>query len=117
MVVCTLVEAVADSDVIRFVGARTRTVSPEVRRSPRPRHSASPTAYEALLADRHIDAVVLATLHSLHSPQTVAAAQAGKHVPRETLRLTKADAVAAVAATQKAGSRSGSATTAASIPR
>ena len=37
-------------------------------------------SYEALLADPSIDAVVLATPHSMHTDQIVAAAQAGKHV-------------------------------------
>jgi predicted dehydrogenase len=61
-------------------------------------------AYEALLADKTIDAVVLATPHSLHAAQTVAAAKAGKHVFCEKpFALTKADAAAAVAATEQAG--------------
>ena len=61
-------------------------------------------SYEALLADTTIDAVVLATPHSLHSPQTIAAAQVGKHVFCEKpFALHKADAEAAVAATTKAG--------------
>ena len=37
-------------------------------------------SYEALLADPAIDAVVLATPHSMHTDQIVAAARAGKHV-------------------------------------
>ena len=46
---------------------------------------------------------MLATPHSLHSPQVIAAAQAGKHVFCEKpFALTKADAAAAVAATQAA---------------
>ena len=60
--------------------------------------------FEALLADKPVDAVVLATPHSMHSAQVVAAAQAGKHVFCEKpFALHKADADAAVAATQKAG--------------
>jgi predicted dehydrogenase len=51
-----------------------------------------------------VQAVVLATPHSLHSPQVVAAARAGKHVFCEKpFALTKADAQRAVAATQTAG--------------
>ena len=100
----TLVEAVADSDVIRFVAGTTRTVSPEVKAFAEAQKLTLADSYEALLADRHVDAVVLATPHSRHSPQTVAAAQAGKHVFCEKpFALTKADADAAVAATQKAG--------------
>jgi predicted dehydrogenase len=61
-------------------------------------------SYEKLLADKSVDAVVLATPHSLHSAQVVAAAQAGKHVFCEKpFALHKADAEAAVAATQTAG--------------
>ena len=37
-------------------------------------------SYEALLADPAIDAIVLATPHSMHTDQIVAAARAGKHV-------------------------------------
>ena len=62
------------------------------------------TSYEALLADTSIDAVVLATPHSLHAAQTIAAAKVGKHVFCEKpFALHKADAEAAVAATQQAG--------------
>ena len=51
-----------------------------------------------------MQAVVLATPHSLHAPQVVAAARAGKHVFCEKpFALTKADAEAAVNATTKAG--------------
>jgi predicted dehydrogenase len=59
--------------------------------------------YAQALADPAVQAVVLATPHSLHSPQVIAAAQAGKHVFCEKpFALTKADAAAAVAATQQA---------------
>jgi len=37
-------------------------------------------SYEALLASDEVDAVVLATPHTLHSEQIIAAAKAGKHV-------------------------------------
>ena len=37
-------------------------------------------SFEAVLADPSIDAVVLATPHSMHTEQIVAAAKAGKHV-------------------------------------
>ena len=48
--------------------------------------------------------MVLATPHSLHAAQTVAAAKVGKHVFCEKpFALHKADAEAAVAATQQAG--------------
>jgi predicted dehydrogenase len=101
----TLVEAVqADSDQIRFVAGATRTVSPEVKTFAEAQHLQVVDSYEAVLRDTTIDAVVLATPHSLHSAQVVAAAQAGKHVFCEKpFALHKADAEAAVAATETAG--------------
>jgi len=38
------------------------------------------TEYEAMLADREIDAVILCLPHFLHESATIAAAQAGKHI-------------------------------------
>ena len=100
----TLVEAVADSDVIRFVAGATRTVSPEVTAFAEAQTLTLAKDFTALLADTNVDAVVLATPHSQHTEQVMAAAQAGKHVFCEKpFALTKADADAAVAATQKAG--------------
>ena len=101
----TLVEAVqTDSDQIRFVAGATRTVSPEVQAFSETHRLTLVDRYDALLADKHVDAVVLATPHSLHSAQVVAAAKAGKHVFCEKpFALHKADAEAAVAATQQAG--------------
>ena len=100
----TLVEAVADSEQIRFVAGATRTVSPEVQAFADAQKLTLVDAYEALLADPTVDAVVLATPHSLHAAQTIAAARAGKHVFCEKpFALTKADAEAAVAATEQAG--------------
>jgi predicted dehydrogenase len=100
----TLVEAVADSEQIRVVAGATRTVSPEVQAFAEAQTLRLVDSYEALLTDTAIDAVVLATPHSLHAAQVVAAAQAGKHVFCEKpFALTKADAEAAVAATERAG--------------
>src|SRR5262245_46576012 len=101
----TLVEAVqTDSDQIRFVAGATRTVSPEVKAFAEAQQLSLVDSYDKLLADQSINAVVLATPHSLHSAQVVAAANAGKHVFCEKpFALHKADAEAAVAATQQAG--------------
>jgi predicted dehydrogenase len=101
----TIVESVqTDSDVIRFVAGATRTVSPEVTAFADAQQLTLVDAYETLLTDTRIDAVVLATPHSMHVPQTIAAAQAGKHVFCEKpFALTKADADGAVAAVTKAG--------------
>jgi predicted dehydrogenase len=62
------------------------------------------TSYEEALADPKIEAVVLATPHTLHRRQVEAAARAGKHVYCEKpFALTKADAEAALAACRRAG--------------
>jgi len=101
----TLVDSVqSDSDVLRFVAGATRTVSPEISAFAEAQHLRIAESYEALLADRTVEAVVLATPHSLHAAQVIAAAQAGKHVFCEKpFALTTADAEAAVAATTTAG--------------
>lgn len=62
------------------------------------------TELEEALADPRVQAVVLATPHSLHADQIVRVAGAGKPVFCEKpLSLTRADAERAVAATQRAG--------------
>jgi predicted dehydrogenase len=100
----TLVESAAGSDVIRFTGGATRTLSPEVTAFAAAHGLRLAESYDALLADPQIDAVVLATPHSLHAAQVIAAAAAGKHVYCEKpFTLTRADAEAAVAAARKAG--------------
>jgi predicted dehydrogenase len=101
----TIVESVqSDSDIIRFVAGATRTKSPEVTAFAEAQKLKMADSFEALLGDKSIDAIVLATPHSMHSPQVIAAAQAGKHVFCEKpFALHKADADAAVAATRKAG--------------
>ena len=90
-----------------------RSVSSPARRAPSRRRSRpSPRSrafellpnYEAVLADRDVDAVVLATPHSMHGAQVVAAAAAKKHVFCEKpFTLTKREAEDAVAAVRKAG--------------
>ncbi len=62
------------------------------------------TEMDDVLADPRVQAVVLATPHSLHADQIVAAAQAGKPVFCEKpLTLKKADTVRATAACRAAG--------------
>ena len=64
---------------IQFTSAATRT--PDKARDFAQAHGLRMLAdYEAVLADPAIDAVVLATPHSMHTDQIVAAAKAGKHV-------------------------------------
>ena len=91
------------SDAIRFVRAHTRTRAPAeefcLQHDLRLIDS-----YEEILSDSGIDAVVLATPHSLHQQQIVAAATAGKHIHVEKpVTLDRASADAAVAAARKAG--------------
>jgi predicted dehydrogenase len=101
----TLVESVqGSSNDIQFVAAATRTKSPETQAFCDQQKVRLVESYDALLQDPQVDAVVLATPHSMHAKQTVAAAAVGKHVFCEKpFALTKSDAEAAVAATKKAG--------------
>ncbi len=101
----TLVEAVqGESDDIRFVAGATRTRSTDAADFATAQGFDLRADYDDLIIDPDIDAVVLATPHSMHVPQIVAAAGAGKHVFCEKpFALTKAEAAQAVAATTKAG--------------
>ena len=101
----TLVEAVQGrSKEIRFAAGATRTVTPEVQAFAKAQDFDLRASYDELLKDSNIDAVVLATPHSMHVPQIVAAARAGKNVFCEKpFALTKAEALEAVVAMQKAG--------------
>jgi predicted dehydrogenase len=61
-------------------------------------------SYEAVLADPEVEAVILATPHSQHAAQVIAAAKRRKHVfVEKPFAMTKADAEAAVAAARAAG--------------
>lgn len=60
--------------------------------------------FAAVLADDNVDAVILATPHSLHEEQIIAAAAAGKHIFCEKpFCLNRASALRAMAAVEKAG--------------
>lgn len=62
------------------------------------------TDYAAVLADDAVDAVILATPHSLHEEQIIAAAAAGKHIFCEKpFCLNRASALRAMEAIEKAG--------------
>jgi predicted dehydrogenase len=86
------------SDAIRFVAGATRT--PEKAQGFADKHGFPlHDRYEKLLADPAIDAVVLATPHTLHAGQIVAAAKARKHVfVEKPFALASRDARAAVRA-------------------
>jgi len=100
----TLVESAEGSDAIRFVAAAGRTPTPELEDFAKQKGLRLAANYEALLADPGIEAVVLATPHSLHAGQVIAAAAANKHVFCEKpFTLDKRQAEDAVAAMRKAG--------------
>jgi predicted dehydrogenase len=67
------------SQHIQFVAGATRT--PEKARAFAEEFNLKLfDSYDALLASDEVDAVVLATPHTLHTQQIIAAAKAGKHV-------------------------------------
>ncbi len=91
------------SDAIRFVAGAIRDVA---KAEAYARENGFPLydSYEKALADPKVDAVVLATPHTRHAEQIIAAAKAGKHVFTEKpLALTAKSAAAALRACAKAG--------------
>ena len=99
-----LIESVhGKSDKIRFTAAVTR--DPAGKRPLAEKFGLQLTAsYADVLADKNIDGVVLATPHSQHAAEVIAAAKAGKHVFCEKpFTLTTEDAQAAIDACQAAG--------------
>ncbi len=97
-----IVGLLANSDKIRVV--RVADVSPQGEAFAAERKLPFSSAYEQVLRDPKVQAVVLCTPHTQHTDQIVAAAQAGKHVFCEKpLSMTRADVLRAVAAVEKAG--------------
>lgn len=99
-----LIEAVQDKSAkIRFVTAVTR--DPAGKQALADRFGLRLTSsYAEALADPAVDAIVLATPHSQHAAEIVAAAKAGKHVfVEKPFTLTRADAESAIAACAAAG--------------
>ncbi|MCL4798659.1 MAG: Gfo/Idh/MocA family oxidoreductase [Burkholderiales bacterium] len=100
----TLVEAAQGSSEIQFTAGASRTVSPELQEFAAAQGLRLHGSFEELLKDRKLDAVVLATPHSMHVQQVVAAARRRRHVFCEKpFALTKAEAAKAVKAVEKAG--------------
>jgi predicted dehydrogenase len=97
-----LVESVQGSSKIRFVRGISR--DPAARRDFTEKTGIALTSgYDEVLADKDVDAIVLATPHSQHHEQIVQAAKAGKHVfVEKPFTLTRATAESAVAACQGA---------------
>lgn len=103
-----LVDSVqGDSELIRFGAGVTRT--PAKAEEFCSGHGMTLGAdYDAMLADPAIDAVVLATPHTEHFNQIMAAARAGKHVFCEKpFSMTRADAATALDALAAAGLKAG----------
>jgi predicted dehydrogenase len=100
----SLVNATAGkSDDIRFVCAATRTRA-SAEDFCRERQVALLGSYDEILSAPDIDAVVLATPHSQHRAQALAAIAAGKHVfVEKPLTLDLESALAVAAAARKAG--------------
>ena len=98
-----LVESVQNSEKIRIVMGISRNPADHREFSGK---TGIPlvSSYAEVLRDPQVDAVVLATPHSLHHDQIVQAARAGKHVYVEKpITLTRATAEQAVAACRAAG--------------
>ncbi len=101
----TLVESVQRKEDagIRFVAGSTRTPAKAEGWAAEQGIRLLPD-YQAVLNDPEVQAVVLATPHSQHAEQVIAAAARGKHVfVEKPFTLSKASAEAAVAACRKAG--------------
>jgi predicted dehydrogenase len=99
-----LIESVqGKSGKIRFTTVVTR--DPAGKKALAEKFGLALTAsYTDVLADKNIDGVVLATPHSQHAAEVIAAAKAGKHVFCEKpFTLTKEDAQAAIDACKAAG--------------
>ncbi len=98
-----LVRAADGSDLIRFT--RAVTLEPDLAREfCATRKLKLGASYDDVLADRGIDAVVLATPHTTHRRLVEAAAGARKHVFCEKpFAMSKTDAQAALAACRRAG--------------
>lgn len=62
------------------------------------------TSYEEMLADKTVDAILVATPNHLHKPMAIAALQAGKHVLCEKpVMLSSGDLLDVMGKAQKAG--------------
>jgi len=98
-----LVQSVQGSGLIRFT--RGVTLEPELAREFAATHGlALGTSFEEAIADPSVQAVALATPHTLHRAQVEAAAAARKHVYCEKpFALSRADAQAMVEACARAG--------------
>ena len=97
-----IVDEVRKSDKLRVV--RVADLNPASEAFAREREIAFSATFQEVLADPHVQGVVLCTPHSQHTDQIVAAARAGKHVFCEKpLSMTRADVLRAIVAVEQAG--------------
>ncbi|NIO40691.1 MAG: Gfo/Idh/MocA family oxidoreductase, partial [Burkholderiales bacterium] len=92
----TVVESVAGvSEDIRFVAGATGTLTDDISEFADQHGIRMLSSYDEVLKDPDVDAVVLVTPNSQHSPQSIAAAEHGKHVFCEKpFAMSKAEAEA-----------------------
>jgi predicted dehydrogenase len=92
------------SDKIRIIAGQTRTSSDEAKAFADGHGFPLVSSFEEVLGRDDVDAVILATPHSLHAEQVQQAAKAGKHVFCEKpFTLNKASAEQSVKACRDAG--------------
>ncbi len=100
----TLIESVRNSSLIHFVAGATRSRSARDQELAAKYGLRLAGGLEELIADREIDAIVLATPPSGHPEQIIRCAKAGKHVFCEKpLSASKSAAQEAITAMQRAG--------------
>ncbi|HXF52539.1 MAG TPA: Gfo/Idh/MocA family oxidoreductase [Hyphomicrobiaceae bacterium] len=98
----TIIDTLAASDAVKVTA--TADVNPQARSFAEQRGLRFLPDLDAVLAESGVEAVLLATPHTLHFEQIVRAAGARKHVFCEKpLCLSREDAVAAIAACNTAG--------------
>jgi predicted dehydrogenase len=97
-----LVDLARTSQKLRVV--HVADVNPQAQDFARERGLRFSSTFEEVLADPEVQAVVLATPHSQHTAQIIAAARSGRHVFCEKpLSMTRADVLRAVEAVEQAG--------------
>jgi predicted dehydrogenase len=99
----TLVKAARDFGApLKFT--RGVTLEPDAARDFAAEHGITFCPFDEVLADPAIQAVILATPHTAHPTQVIAAAKAGKHIYCEKpFALSKVDAIAMLDAVKRAG--------------
>jgi len=99
----TLVNAAREFGApLRFT--RGVTLEPHAVKDFVAQHDITLSSFDEVLADPDVKGVILATPHTAHPAQVIAAARAGKHIYCEKpFALSKADAIAALETVKRAG--------------